>query len=65
MHGNGKESISGSVAFLIRYEQEVNASQDREDNANIICCRNLFGDQVQQSPMVNYQSVVAPACWDG
>ena len=48
--GNGKEQVSGSVAFLIKYEQEFNSANDKIKAMEYTWCQNLYGDQRAQQP---------------
>ncbi|XP_073360706.1 uncharacterized protein [Aegilops tauschii subsp. strangulata] len=50
VHGRGKESISASVVFLLRYEQEVYKAKDKPELAMNTCGLHLFGDQQGKQP---------------
>lgn len=60
VHGNGKESISGSVVFLIKYDQEVCAAQDKTETAKNIYCRSLFEEQQLPPSTTNADQWVPP-----
>lgn len=53
VHGSGKEQISGSVAFLIKYEQEVRLANDKVEAMESTGCQNLYGDQRAQPPVAS------------
>lgn len=45
IHSNGKETISGSVAFLLKYEEEVRIAQGKSEAERGVFCMNLYDDQ--------------------
>nr|XP_020159974.1 uncharacterized protein LOC109745248 [Aegilops tauschii subsp. strangulata] len=60
VHGNGKESISGWVGFLLKYEQEVKEAQLRTDSVKATCDMNQYGDQRLTPPVQNAMRWEAP-----